>query len=134
MELFQQALVQKLRFESVRGPLTTEDLFELPLQSKSGFDLDNVAKAVNHKLKSMAEESFVAAESTPGKAQAELKLDVVKAVIAYRIAENRKRLESMQRNAERNKLLSALERSQEEELSRLTPAEIQARLDALDKK
>lgn len=134
MNIYQQAAVKKIRFESARGQLTVEQLFDLPLVSKSGFDLDSVAKAANSTLKAMAEESFVQPAATPGRADAELRLELVKDVIAYRMAENRKRLEASQRSAEREKLLSALERRQEEELSKLTPAEIQARIDALDGK
>lgn len=134
MNIYQQAALKKIRFESVRGQITVEQLFDLPLVSRSGLDLDSVAKTVNSTLKAMAEESFVQTAATPGRTDAELRLELVKDVIAYRMAENRKRLEAAQRNTEREKLLSALERRQEEELSKLTPAEIQARIDALDGK
>lgn len=134
MDIFQRALINKLRFESVRGEITTEQLFDLPLQSKTGFDLDSVAKNANQRLKAVTEESFVTATSSPGKSMAELRLDVVKAVIQYRIDENRKRLDAAQRAAQREKLEAVLGRKQDEELDKLSPAEIQARLDALDGK
>ena len=46
MSIFEQASRLKLRFASVKGELTIEHLWGLPLQSKTSFDLDTVAKAV----------------------------------------------------------------------------------------
>jgi hypothetical protein len=45
--LFERATRLKLRFSTNKNEITVEDLWELPLQSKTGFDLDNVAKRAN---------------------------------------------------------------------------------------
>ena len=41
-DIFKQATKLKLRFSSVRGDLTVEDLWDLPLTSKSNLSLDGV--------------------------------------------------------------------------------------------
>ena len=58
-DVYKFAAQNQLRFESIRGDLTVEQLFQLPLRSKGGFDLDSVAKAVNAELRGASEESFV---------------------------------------------------------------------------
>jgi len=60
MSLFETASKNKLRFSSIKGNLTTEDLWDLPLTSKSGrICLDNIAKQLYKELKDSTEESFV---------------------------------------------------------------------------
>ncbi len=129
--IFETASRQAVRFVSNRGELTTEQLWDLPLQSKSGFDLDSVAKAVNMALKATTEESFVATARNPMKEGLELKLEIVKHIIAIRIQENADKQAAAGRAAEREKLLGILGEKQDEALKNLTPDEIQARLDAL---
>ena len=63
--LFMQATREKFRFESSKGDLSVEQLWDLPLTSRTGFDLDTVAKAVNADLKASNEESFVNASNNP---------------------------------------------------------------------
>lgn len=89
MNIFEKATREKFRYPSAKGQLTTEQLWELPLTAKSGFSLDEVAKAVNAELKAVDTESFVATETNPAKATLETKLEIVKHVIAVRIADDR---------------------------------------------
>jgi hypothetical protein len=130
--LFIAASRQKLRFPSERGDLTVEQLWDLPLQAKNGFDLDNVAKAVNAELKSISEESFVATSNNPARARAELQLEVVKYVIAARQQDNQaaeaRRLAASQRQV----IAGALERKENAELENLSAEELRARLAAID--
>lgn len=83
----------KLRFNSPRGLLTVEDLWDLPLQSTSGkANLDDIAKALFKKLQE-TEVSFVKPEgvTTGDKPDAaamnQVALDIVKHIIAVKIAE-----------------------------------------------
>lgn len=132
MSIFEQATRQKLRFQSPKGDLTTEQLWEMPLQSKSQFDLDTVAKAVNADLKAVTEESFVSTNQSPANEKLTLMLDVVKHVIAVRVAEAAAARQRADRAAERQKLLGILADKQDAALHELTPDEIKARLAALD--
>lgn len=131
--LFEQATRRKLRFPSPRGPLTVEQLWDLPLQSKASpeFSLDAVARAVNADLKATAEESFVAPEANSANSTQQLMLDIVKHVIAVRIADNKAAESLSAKRAERQKLLGLLEKRKDEALESLTPEQIEARLAAL---
>ena len=127
MSMFEKATRLKLRFASNKGDLTVENLWELPLQSRTGFDLDNVAKAANNELKSLSEESFVSTTNNPAKNLAQLKLDIIKRVIEVKIAENEEQRNAAQKSAERQRLLEALNNSEQKELQKLTPDEIRKR-------
>lgn len=131
MDLFEYATRNALRFASCKGYLTTEQLWDLPLQSKSGFDLDSVAKAANTELKELTDDSFVATAEAPGKAKAAKKLEIIKHVIAARLAENEAARSAAARKAEREKLLGILSDKQDEALKSLTADEIKQRLNAL---
>lgn len=130
--LFEVASKQKFRFSSVKGELSTEQLWDLPLESKTGFDLNSVAKAVNAALKAEQEEDFVSPKTNSSKNQLEMKLEVVKFIIADKklAAENaKKRAENAER---RQKLLAALEDKQNDALKGMTPEQILAELEKLE--
>ncbi len=130
MSLFEQATRRKLRFPSTKGPLTTEDLWDLPLQSKNGFDLDSIAKNVNRELQSTSDASFVTT-STPANTALVLMLDVLKHIIAVKLADNKAASERIARAAERQKLLGVLADKQDESLKNMSEADIQKRLEEL---
>ncbi|MFY1687421.1 hypothetical protein [Plantactinospora sp. WMMB782] len=131
MTIFEKATREKFRYPSAKGLLTTEQLWELPLTAKSGFSLDDVAKAVNAELKAIDTESFVATETNPAKAALETKLEVVKHVIAIRIAEDQAAKAAAAKKLEKEKLVAALGRKQDAALENLTEAELLARINNL---
>lgn len=130
--LFEIAARKQFRYPSTRGELTTEQLFTLPLLSRSNFDLNNVAVAVNNDLKALAEESFVSTKSHPGKADLEAKLEIVKHIIAVRQEEAEKARLSAEKAAQREKLVQALANQEDKALQNLSVDEIRAKLAELD--
>lgn len=132
MNIFEQASRKKLRFASNKGDLTTEQLWDLPLTSRTGFDLDTVARTVNTDLKATAEESFVATTSNTARQLNELKLEVVKFVIADKIAAQEAAKSAANRRAERDRLLEILNQKQDQELLNMSADEIKRRLAELD--
>jgi len=87
-DLFETATKSKFRYPSRKGNITTEDLWDLPLSSKSGLiSLDEVAKTLNKEIKEAEEESFVEEKSSVSK-DLEAKFDIVKRVIEVRKGEN----------------------------------------------
>lgn len=132
MSIFEIASRKKLRFESARGELTTEQLWDLPLQAKNQFDLDNVAKTANANLKAVTEDSFVATNSNPAKADCELRLEIVKHVIAVRLAENKAAAERTAKAEKRQKLLAALAAKEEQAITGMSKEDIEKELAALD--
>lgn len=128
---FKAAAQQKVRFPSVRGFLVAEQLFDLPLTSKNGFDLDTVAKDVNKLLKEQAEESFVSTSPDPQAAVYQMMLDIVKEIIADKLAEVAATRTSNANAAERQRLLALLDEKKHDELRGLSKEEIQERIKAL---
>lgn len=128
MNIFEQASRLKLRFPSVRGELTTEQLWDMPLTSRNDFNLDRVARTVNAEIKSMDEESFVSTNSNPAKRLAELRLEIVKFVISDRQEANAKSLMAASRAEERQRLLAALAKKDEQALNEMSADDIKKRL------
>jgi len=132
INIYKQASILALRFPSLKGGLTVEQLWELPLTSRTGFDLDNTAKAVNAELKLEAEESFVETSTNPAKARLELMLEILKDVISTKQEQAKAAVKAKANREEKARLLEVLHGKKDEALQALTPAEIQARIDALD--
>lgn len=128
MNIFEIASRKKLRFPSIKGELTVEQLWDLPLQSVNKFDLDSVARAVNSQLKAVTEESFVATSTSPEKSLYELQLDIVKHMIATRLAENEAARLKTARAEELKKLTDILADKQDEALKSMSPDQIKARI------
>lgn len=129
--IFEKASKQKLRFETSKGFISTEQLWDLPLQSNTGkVNLDDLAKEVSAKLKESEVESFV----TKGKASNtddKLRLDILKHVIDVRVTE-KEALSNQRANAERKRLLlDVLAEKRAANLASLTEEQIQAELDSL---
>lgn len=129
--MFEKASKQKLRFDSVRGALTTEDLWDLPLTSRNSFDLDTIAKSVNSKIKEAEEESFVSVKVNPAKNKLTLQLDILKHIIAEKVQAATEAQERVQRESQRKKLEEVLASKQDAALSTLSVEELQAQIEKL---
>lgn len=131
-DLFMLATQRAYRFSSPRGELTTEQLWQLPLSHKSGFDLDNVAKLAAAELRDLTTESFVAPVTTPGKTDATNKLEIIKAIIASKLEAQATAKKQAQRAEERRKLLDALADKEQAELSSASKEDLLRKLAELD--
>lgn len=124
MSIFEKAAKQKLRFTSNKGLLSVEDLFDLSLTS-----LDNIAKAVNRKLKDEAEESFIQKKSNSS-TELELQLEILKHIIKHKIdteEANKKRAETI---AKKQQIEQILMRKKSQELENLSTEELEAMLNS----
>ena len=131
MNIFEQATRRAIRFESAKGDLSVEQLWDLPLQSRNQFDLDTVAKTVNRQLNAVTEESFVSVRENPAKETLSLKLEIVKHIISVKLQEAEEARNRANKASEKEKLLRLLDEKQNEALRALTPEELQERLKAL---
>lgn len=132
-DIYKYAAQNTLRFASKRGDLTVEQLFQLPLKSQTGFDLDTVARSINAQLKGVSEESFVEdTTADPRKQALSVSLDIVKDVIATKQAENRAALSRQQKSAERKKILDVIAAKKDEKLTAASLEELEKQLAALD--
>ena len=130
--LFLQATREKFRFESSKGDLSVEQLWDLPLTSRTGFDLDTVAKAVNANLKSSNEESFVNVSNNPAVSRLQAQLEVVKAIIEVKLAQAEATKKRAEKAAERQRLMEVLHSKKDQELQGLSVEEIERRLSQLE--
>jgi hypothetical protein len=130
-KMFERASRMKLRFDSAKGQLSVEDLWDLPLQSVTKVNLDSLAVTLNKELKAAnSEESFVKpAISTDD--TLELRFEIVKYVISVKVAERDAANLARTKAEEKQKLLALLDDKQNEELKNLTADEIRARIAAL---
>lgn len=130
-DLFVVASRKKFRFTSERGELNVEQLWDLPLTSKNGFNLNAVAIAVNSELKGLAEESFVETSSNPRRRELEQMLEIAKFIIATKQDETKAASERLARQAMRRKLQEAIEAKEDQALVGSSIEELKAQLAAL---
>lgn len=128
---FIEALKNGYRYESVRGLITTQDLYSVPLTSKDGFDLDSIARSIYNKIKESEEMSFV---SSPTKANKELesKLEIVKFIIADKIADAKAKSEAVAVAAERKRIKDLIADKRLSKESELSLEDLEAKLAALN--
>jgi len=133
MNIFERASRRKLRFVSVVGDLTTEQLWDLPLTAKGERpDLDKLARYVARELKELDEGSFVKKETNEAKIEMELRLEILKHVIEAKLTAEAAR-EKMAENQERKKrLLAALAAKDEASLQGMSKEQIEAEIAKLD--
>jgi hypothetical protein len=132
-DIYKFAAQNQLRFPSIRGELTVEDLFALPLKNPSGFDLDTVARTVNTELKSVTTESFVESPK-PDSRQERLTtmLDIMKDVIKTKQDEAAAALAKQNRTIERRKILDAIAAQKDEKLRTSSIEDLEKKLAELD--
>lgn len=128
MNMFEKASKQKLRFESNRGMLTVEDLWDLPLKHRSGLDLDTLAKGLNRQIKEQEEESFVVKASSTS-TTLKTKFDIVKHIIDVRLAEKEKAEEAAAKKAKKDKIMEVIARKEDQSLENLSVEELKSMLD-----
>ena len=129
--LHEYAARNKIRFASSKGEISVEHLWDVPLRSRDGFNLDAIAKAANKALKAASEESFVETKRTPAHEKLEVALEIVKRVINVKLAEEAAAKKSAENRAERDKLLKILAEKQDGKLSALSEEEIRQRIEKL---
>lgn len=130
--MFEKAARTKLRFPSNRGDLSVEQLWDLPLTSKTGFDLDTIAREVNQSLKASTEDSFVTVRVNPQKTRFELSLDILKHIIQVKLAEADATAMAAARKAEKNRLIEILDQKKDQDLLGLSTEELQKKIAALE--
>ena len=132
MDIYKLACTKKVRFKTATGFISTEDLFDLPLTSKNGMNLDAVAKTVYEALKGEESVSFVEKTSNPHKEGLELAMEIVKDVIRIKQEEAAAKADLASKAAKREQLLRALSAKQEQELASMPLEKLQEELKKLD--
>lgn len=129
-DIFHYALRNKLRFKVQRGTITTEQLWDLPLNSRTGDSLEAVARDLYAEISSLPATPFTATAPVT-QTHTERRLEVVKAVIADKQKEASARAEAALRAQEIERLRDALAQKKGEALASMSIEEIEARLKEL---
>ena len=127
---FEKASRLRLRFATAIGILTVEDLWDLPLTSQRSVSLDDVARALNKELKETETESFVIAAPVKD-TTTQLMFDLVKHVIAVRLAEAEEARTAKDRRDKKQKLLGIIARKQDQALEETSVEDLTAMVEAL---
>lgn len=131
MNIFEQATKQKLRFGTVKGMLTSEALWDIPLSSKTGaVNLDGLWKGLRKEIKDNDEDSFVAKRNS-GDSITQLRLEIVEHIFNVRLAEIDKRRESVAIKEELAKLHGVKTRREDADLEALSQKDLDERIKKL---
>lgn len=127
-DIFKQATKLKLRFSSVRGDLTIEDLWDLPLTSKSNLSLDGVGKPIQKALRESDEDSLVAVPTTSKNELNSIRLAIIKEIISVKQEENLIKQNQAAIESQKALLKQALASKKVDEINSLSVEEIEKRL------
>ncbi|MBD9544322.1 hypothetical protein IB276_33285 [Ensifer sp. ENS04] len=127
MNIFEIAARKKLRFASSRGELTTEQLFDLSLN-----ELDIIGQPIVADLRSASTESLIPTKPNPRQPELEIKLEIVKHVIAVKVKERDEAVAAQERADKRRKLLEAIAKKDDEALTTASKEDLLKQLAELD--
>ena len=130
MSNFETASRLALRFNTPKGNLSVEDLWDLPLTSTSGASLNTIAKSLNKQIKETDDPDFVA-PSTKADDILQLKFEIVKHIISVRLAENEAAANARAKKEQKQKLLEILDRKKNAQLENQSVEELEAALATL---
>ncbi len=124
--LFITAARKKYRFDSSKGQINAEDLFDCNLSA-----LDSIAVALDDKIQKAGRKSFVGKKlSSTG--DDENKLEIVKFVIETKQAEEDARKVRAEKQTQKEFLTKLLQQKKMEQLESLSAEDIQKQLDSLE--
>lgn len=130
-DIFERATNLHLRYTTSRGDVTTEDLWTMPLSSGDGFNLDVLALALDNKINTTTQKSFVKLHGDPNRIIDDLKFDVVKHIIDFKIARNNKNELRKIRNTKRLQIANIIADKKDDKLKNTSLAKLEAMLDDL---
>lgn len=129
--MFEKASRLRLRFDSPKGLLSVEDIWQLPLTSATGkANLDDIAKGLNQQIQHQNVGSFVQ-ETVAVDAVVQLKFDIILHVIKVRLAENEIARMSAAKAEQKQKIMAIIAQKKDEQLSGMKLEELTAMLASL---
>jgi hypothetical protein len=130
--MFEKAARLKYRFESPKGLLTVEDLWDLPLSSDTKrANLDDIARDLYKQLKNSDDVSFVFPErkSDP---TIQVKFDIVKHIIDVKLLEQEAAKKAEQNKLQKQKIMRLIAEKDDEALRGKSREELRALLDGIE--
>lgn len=116
--MFEQAAKTKLRFNFNASVVSTEDLYDLSL-----YELNTMAKFVNKNVKENEEESFIA-PVTLNEGKDTLRLNILKAVIKFKLDVMEANKTATQKKAKKDKIMEILFEKENDDLKSMSKEEL----------
>lgn len=115
--MFDKAARLKFRFNTPKGLITAEDLWDLPLTSSmSNPNLDDIAVSLSKQLKATDETSFVNTTKTVD-STLQTKFDIVKHIIDIKLAERDTASIARANKEKKDQILALIATKQNEQLA-----------------
>jgi len=122
--MFEIASRKKIRFETTKGMLTVEDLWDLPLVSTSSKTcLDDIARLLHYKLKDNEEISFVK-PITSDNEQERVAFEIVKHVITVKMTEAATARDAQAAREKKQKIMAIIDQKKDQALTELSVDEL----------
>jgi len=127
--MFEKASKIKLRFETPKGLLTVEDLWDIPLTG-NGANLDDIAKGLYRKLNTDDVESFVVKVKSHD-ALTQLAFDIVTHIINVRLEVAEKAEKAVALREKKQKIMSIMAMKEDQSLQESSMEDLRKMLDEL---
>jgi len=114
MDIFEKATRKKLRFETAKGWVSVEDLWDTPLTHNKVTSLDDIAVNLDKEIKESGQGSFVK-KKVSGASVLQLKFDVVKYVIDTLLIEADKKEKRLATKTKNDKIRAMITKKKEAE-------------------
>lgn len=124
MNIFEKATKIDLKFESKRGLLTPQDLWKLPLTSRSSDSLDSIGLEVMKKLQENSTLSLVSTVSSKNETD-ELRLEIIKHIISVKQSEIQLKEQQEVQRTKLKKIDDLIDSKKDEKLSNMTLEELE---------
>ena len=128
--MFENATRKKYRYATVRGLVTTEDLWDLPLTSSTKMNLDTVAQGIYDELEKASEKSFVKKVSRGSKIW-EDKLEIIKHIIDVKLKELEDKETALVKKEQKELLMTVIAEKEVDELKGKSVKELKKELGKL---
>ena len=129
--MFEIASRKKIRFDTPRGQLCADDLWDLPLTStRNALNLDDIARGLHKQLNNGENVSFVHGTNMSD-SLIQFKFDMVRYIIDTRMEENKIRSESQARATKKQALLAIMAERQADDIRNLSTDDLQKMIDEL---
>lgn len=123
-DIYKQALMTGLRFQTTKGVLSTEDLMSLSINQ-----LDAVYSQLSDEKDKRPRRSLLATKDATD--SLDLQIAIVTDIVETKLTEQQAKQDAKNKASQRQTILAVLASKQQSDLESKTPAELQAMLEAL---
>ncbi len=120
--MYKEASKQKLRFQTSKGNLSTEQLWDLPVD-----DLDKLAITLDEEYNKSGKKSFLATRSVKDKTL-KLQLDVAKDILFTKVEEQEEAKQKADDKAHNKRIMEKIAQKQDEKLGDMSIKELEKQL------